>query len=62
MNLELVLVLILFVAVVVGSGLALFEITRSANRRDSRYEFEKTIYVHPAGKGLRSEEDILNDR
>ena len=62
MNLELVLVLILFAAVVVGSGLAMFEITRSVNRRYSRYEYEKAIYAHPAGKGLRSEEDILNDR
>ena len=64
MNLEMVIILTLLTVavVVVGTGLALFEIIRRVKLREAQYEYEKSIYAHPAGKGLRSEEDTLNDR
>ena len=72
MNLEIIILTILTVAAavgagltlasVLGSGLTLFEIKRRVKYRNSQNEYEKAINNHPAGKGLRSEEDILNGR
>lgn len=62
MNLEIIIVLTMLIAAVVGAGLTLFEIKRRVEYRRSQYEYEKAINNHPAGKGLRSEEDILNGR
>lgn len=63
MNLEIIIVLtMLIAAVAVGAGLTLFEIKRRVKYRISQSEYEKAIRNHPAGKGLQSEEDILNGR
>lgn len=59
MNLE-IIILIMLTAAVVGAVRTLFEIKRRVKYRSSQYE--KAMRNHPAGKGLRSEEDILNDR
>ena len=72
MNLEIIIVLTVLLAAVVGagltlaaalgSGLTLSEIKRRVKHHNSQNEYEKSIRNHPAGKGLRSEEDILNGR
>lgn len=60
MNLEIIIILTILAAAVVGVGLTLFEVKRRVKYRSSQYE--KAICNHPAGKGLRTEEDILNGR
>lgn len=60
MNLEIILALTILIAAVVGSGLTLLEVERRVKYRSSQYE--KAMRNHPAGKGLQSEEDILNGR
>lgn len=61
MNLEIIILTIL-TAAVVGAVVTLFSIKPRVKYRISQREYERSIRNHPAGKGLRSEEDILNGR
>lgn len=63
MSIGLIINMAIFVAVVVlWLVVTLLDTNRRAKYRNSQYEYEKAVRNHPAGKGLRSEEDILNDR
>ena len=54
--------LIVFVALaisIVTSAIAIRCISKCST--DYEHSLEEAMRIHPAGKGLRSEEDILND-
>lgn len=51
-----VIVFIALITSVVGSAIAIRSLS------DEITPLEKAMFTHPAGKGLRPEEDILNDR
>lgn len=62
MNPDIVIALAILIVSVVGVGLTLLEINRRVKHRNSQLAYEKAISNHPAGKRLRTEEDIQNGR
>ena len=57
-----VIVFIALITSLVGSAIAIRSLSDDIKPPGGPNPLEKAMLTHPAGKGLRPEEDILNDR